>query len=126
VSCLGWRKEMPLRCAVTLIRMRRQTAVCSTIGLLLVLLTGLLARGAWRHSITRDETAHLPSGVSHGRLGKFDLYCVNRLLIRMLGGLESDARSVGHGRKRFAGTWLGQTPVPVPYNYLPLRLHPPL
>ncbi len=44
----------------------------------------LLAWSAYRHSPTFDETAHLPSGLSHWEFRRFDLYSVNPPLVRMV------------------------------------------
>jgi len=55
-------------------------------GILLVH-AGLLAWGAWRHSPAHDEVAHLPAGISHWQLGRFDLYCGNPPLVRMIAAL---------------------------------------
>jgi 4-amino-4-deoxy-L-arabinose transferase-like glycosyltransferase len=45
---------------------------------------GLLAWSATRHSPSHDEVGHLAAGVSHWELGRFELYCVNPPLVRML------------------------------------------
>ena len=58
--------------------------------LLAVLLTvhaGLLGWGAWRHSPTFDEAAHLPAGIRHWTHGDFELFRVNPPLPRMLAAL---------------------------------------
>ncbi|MBI1902567.1 MAG: glycosyltransferase family 39 protein [Planctomycetes bacterium] len=47
----------------------------------------LLAYGAWVHSPTFDEVAHLPSGLSHWQSGQFELYCVNPPLVRLVAAL---------------------------------------
>ncbi len=55
----------------------------------------LLAWGAYRHSPTIDETAHLPSGLSHWEFRRFDLYAVNPPLVRMVASIPvlfSDAK----------------------------------
>lgn len=49
---------------------------------LLVVHAGLLASSAWRHSPVIDEVAHLPAGLSHLLLGRFELYSVNPPLVR--------------------------------------------
>ena len=54
---------------------------------LLLVHTGLLAIGAWRHSPTWTEVCHLPAGISHWQLGVFDLYHVNPPLVRMVAAL---------------------------------------
>ena len=56
-------------------------------GIALLIHVGLLAWGAYRHSPTLDEVGHLPAGISHWQLGKFDLYCVNPPLVRMVAAL---------------------------------------
>jgi hypothetical protein len=55
--------------------------------ILLAVHAALLAWGAYRHSPTIDEVGHLPAGISHWQLGRFDLYRVNPPLIRMLAAL---------------------------------------
>lgn len=57
------------------------------VAALLVVHGGLLAWGASRHSPSIDEVAHLPSGLSHWELGRFDLYRVNPPLVRLLAAL---------------------------------------
>ena len=47
----------------------------------------LLAWGAYRHSPTYDEPAHLAAGISHWQSGRFDLYRVNPPLVRMVAAL---------------------------------------
>jgi len=46
-----------------------------------------LAWSAWVHSPAIDEVAHLPAGISHWVLGRFELYAVNPPLPRMLSAL---------------------------------------
>jgi hypothetical protein len=53
-----------------------------TVALLLVTHAGLLAYSAWQHSPVAPEVFHLPAGVSHWRLGRFDLFRVNPPLVR--------------------------------------------
>ena len=56
---------------------------------------GLIAWGAYKHSPTVDETAHLPSGLSHWEFRRFDLYAVNPPLVRMVAAIPvlcSDAK----------------------------------
>jgi hypothetical protein len=47
----------------------------------------LLAWSAWRHSPTQLELFHLPAGISHLALGRFDLCRVNPPLVRMTAAL---------------------------------------
>ena len=54
---------------------------------LLILHCGLLAWSACRHSPVIDETGHLPAGLSHWRLHRFDLYNVNPPLVRTVATL---------------------------------------
>jgi len=54
---------------------------------LLVLQVALLGVGSLVHSPTADEPAHLASGWSHWKLGRFDLYRVNPPLVRMIASL---------------------------------------
>ena len=42
---------------------------------------------AYRYSPTWDETAHLPSGLSHWKYGDFTLYAVNPPLVRAVAAL---------------------------------------
>ncbi len=51
---------------------------------LMVLQAGLLGTSARVHSPTWDEPAHLVAGLSHWQFGRFDLYCVNPPLVRIL------------------------------------------
>lgn len=53
-------------------------------GVLLAIHAGLLAWMGYRNSPSIDEIAHLPAGISHWELWRFDLYCVNPPLVRML------------------------------------------
>ena len=55
-----------------------------TVACVLILHVSLLALSAIRHSPVVDEVGHLPSGLSHWRLQRFDLYSVNPPLIRTL------------------------------------------
>lgn len=57
---------------------------------------GLLAWIGYRQSPTLDEVAHLPAGISHWRFGRFELYCVNPPLVRLLAAtpvLLTDAKT---------------------------------
>ena len=47
----------------------------------------LLAWGAWRHSPTVDEVGSIVAGISHWKLGRFDLYRVNAPLVRLVATL---------------------------------------
>ena len=49
----------------------------------------VLGWGAWRHSPTYDELAHLPAGLSHHRFGEFELYRVNPPLVRMVAAIPA-------------------------------------
>lgn len=51
---------------------------------LLTVHIALLAISAWLHSPVIDEVPHLPSGISHWQLGRFELYRVNPPLVRMV------------------------------------------
>lgn len=53
---------------------------------LLSLHAAMLAWGALRHSVTLNERAHLPAGMSHWVFGRFELYRVNPPLVRMVAG----------------------------------------
>lgn len=52
------------------------------VGGLLLLHTCLLAWADTRHSPTIDEVGHLPAGLSHWQLGRFEMYRVNPHLVR--------------------------------------------
>jgi hypothetical protein len=62
--------------------MGRERLVVCLACLLVVSHLGLLAWGAYKHSPTADEVAHLPAGLSHLELGRFELYRVNPPLVR--------------------------------------------
>lgn len=47
----------------------------------------MIGFGGWRHSPTADEPAHLVSGWSHWKLGRFDLYRVNPPLVRLVASI---------------------------------------
>jgi hypothetical protein len=55
--------------------------------LLLLGHAGLLAWAATCHSPHLDEVGHLPAGISHWQLGRFDLYRVNPPLVRSVAAL---------------------------------------
>lgn len=63
---------------------QRHYLVPYAICLLLAIHAGFLAWGALRHSPSWDEMGHLPAGLSHLQLGRFDLYRVNPPLVRMV------------------------------------------
>lgn len=54
---------------------------------LLVIHGGLLAWSGYRNSPGLDEVAHLPAGISHWELGRFELYRVNPPLVRMIAAI---------------------------------------
>jgi dolichyl-phosphate-mannose-protein mannosyltransferase len=59
--------------------------LCLTRGLCALMLAGhagLLAWSAYCHSPVFNELGHLPAGLSHLQLGRFDLYTVNPPLVR--------------------------------------------
>jgi hypothetical protein len=55
--------------------------------IILILQTVLLAWSGYVHSPTHLEVFHLPAGLSHWELSRFDLYRVNPPLIRMVAAL---------------------------------------
>jgi len=55
-----------------------------TVASVLILHGILLALSATRHSPVVDEVGHMPAGLSHWRLHRFDLYNVNPHLVRTL------------------------------------------
>jgi len=57
------------------------------VGVLLAAHAALLLYGAWIHSVTVDEAAHIPAGLSHWYYGRHDAYRVNPPLPRMLATL---------------------------------------
>jgi hypothetical protein len=57
------------------------------VAALLLVHTGLLAWSAYRHSPVMPEVGHLPAGISHWTLGRFDLYRVNPPLVRMVAAI---------------------------------------
>jgi len=46
-----------------------------------------LAWSAWRHSPVAAEYGHLPAGLSHFEIGRFDLYRVNPPLVRLVAAI---------------------------------------
>jgi hypothetical protein len=56
-------------------------------GLVTAVSVGLLAWGAYKHSPTADEVGHLPAGLSHLELGRFELYRVNPPLVRTVAAI---------------------------------------
>ncbi|MCR4414448.1 MAG: glycosyltransferase family 39 protein, partial [Thermoguttaceae bacterium] len=63
--------------------LKRNRRTCALVVAILSLHAAMLAWGGLRHSITLDEVAHLPAGMSHWTFGRFDLFCVNPPLVRM-------------------------------------------
>ncbi len=61
---------------------KKRTAIA--VALLLALRAALVAYSATLHSPTNMEPALLASGISHWRLGRFDLYRVNPPLVKMV------------------------------------------
>lgn len=64
----------------------------TSVFLLLTAHVGLLAWSATRHSPVVDEVGHLPAGLSHWHLNRFDLYSVNPPLIRCVATLPAFLR----------------------------------
>ncbi len=58
-------------------------------GLVLAAHVALLIDGAVRDFIVVDEAGHVPSGIAHWRTGRFDAYCVNPPLPRMIATLPA-------------------------------------
>ena len=54
------------------------------VAVLLAIHAGMLAWSATRHSPSYDEAGHLPAGISHWQLGRFDLYRTNPPLVRLV------------------------------------------
>ncbi len=57
------------------------------VACVLIIHAAMLAWIAYRYAPMYDEMAHLPSGISHWMLGRFDLYRVNPPLPRMVAAL---------------------------------------
>jgi len=71
---------------------------------LLAVHSALLACSAFMHSPTLNEPAHLAAGISNWQFARFDVYCVNPPLVRMLAsvpvllsGMETDWRAYHEG-----------------------------
>ncbi len=64
--------------------MRNRAILRLLAAALLLTHAGLLAYGAAVHSPCIDEVGHMIAGISHWRLGRFDLYHVNPPLVRMV------------------------------------------
>ncbi len=60
---------------------------CRPIAAILLVQALVLGWGAWRHSPTYDELAHLPAGVRHWQKGEFELFRVNPPLVRMIAAI---------------------------------------
>ncbi|WP_436717724.1 glycosyltransferase family 39 protein [Roseiconus lacunae] len=56
----------------------------AVVGVIVALHVSLLAYSAKVHSPTWDEVAHMAAGISHWKLGRFDLYSVNPPFVRLL------------------------------------------
>jgi 4-amino-4-deoxy-L-arabinose transferase-like glycosyltransferase len=68
---------------------------------LLAVHTVLLAYSAYVHSPTSNEPGHLVAGLSNWRFGRFDVYCVNPPLIRMVAALPVMAAGYKEDWSRF-------------------------
>lgn len=71
---------------------------------ILVLHTGMLAWGAFRHSPTVDEPAYLASGISHWEFYRFDLYRVSPPLVRLVAALPVRMANPEYDWSRFQGS----------------------
>lgn len=65
----------------------RRFSVRIAVAAILCVHSIMLAWIAYRYSPTVDEPAHLVSGISHWKFGRFDLYRVNPPLVRLVAGL---------------------------------------
>jgi len=92
----------PTRCAGAG-RLRRLVVV-----LLLLAHGGLLAWSAARHSPAIDEVGHLGAGLSHWHFRRFDLYCVNPPLVRLVACLPLLAAQPQTDWKRYDPTKYGR------------------
>ncbi len=63
--------------------MRTTSASCIAVVFMLAVHAGLLTWGDTLHSPSIDEVGHLPAGLSHWRLKRFELYRVNPPLVRL-------------------------------------------
>lgn len=72
---------------------RLQLPCVSRIGMVVAMLlschAGLLAWNAWCHSPVATEMSCLPAGLSHLKLGRFDLYRVNPPLVRTVAAIPA-------------------------------------
>ena len=66
------------------VRVEREVTLWVAIALMLASHACLLGWGAAVHSPSLDELGHLPAGLSHWQLARFDLYRVNPPLVRMV------------------------------------------
>ncbi len=66
---------------------RNRASIVCVLGAVLLTHAALLASAARWNSPTFDEIAHLPAGISHWKLGRFELYRVNPPLVRMVAAL---------------------------------------
>jgi hypothetical protein len=58
-------------------------------GAILLVHVVMLVDGSLRNFIVVDEAAHVPAGIAHWRAARFDIYCVNPPLTRMLATLPA-------------------------------------
>lgn len=87
----SWQFKMGSPCACNSLAGRllsrgwqRLSLAATLFTLMLGCHAGLLAWSAYSHSPVFNEFGHLPAGVSHLRLGRFDLYSVNPPLVRTI------------------------------------------
>ncbi len=78
---------------------RHRAAAC--LAAVLTLHAGLLAWSATRHSPVISEVKHLPAGLSHLLLARFDLFRVNPPLVRIVAALPVAAMSPATNWERY-------------------------
>lgn len=61
--------------------------LCGAVTAIILVHLGLLVWGAVQHSPSLDEVGHLPAGIGHWQHGRFELYCVNPPLVRLVAAL---------------------------------------
>jgi hypothetical protein len=67
--------------------LERPRAARRAVAVLLAIHTGLLAYSAYVHSPTLNEPGHLVAGLSHWKFGRFEIYCCNPPLVKMVAAL---------------------------------------
>ena len=76
-------------------------------ALLLVIHVGLATHSLWQKSVTVDEYAHLPAGLSYLQKGTFGLYHQNPPLVKILAALPALAAGANVD---YAHSWVETSP----------------